>query len=408
MTEAVTDTIIKNKDIVIVSIQPWYYELGSNCKNIALQLSKYNRVLYINSPLTRKTFFSKQKTKGIQKHCDVIKTKTGKLQQINEKMWEFYPTSLLESINWVPNTKVFKRLNYINSRRFAKNIKEAINIAGFKNIILFNDNNIYNGYHLKELLTPSMYIYYCRDFLQGYDFYKPHSLVMEPELIKKSDLVVANSTYYSDYCSKYNKESHYIGQGCNIELFDAKKDRVSPDDITQFSYPIIGYVGALDSARLDERIIKVIASANPAWTIVLVGPEDPFFEKSDLHNMKNIHFIGRRPLNQLPDYVAAFDVCINPQLINEVTHGNYPLKIDEYLAMGKPVVASRTIAMRLFESHTYLADNPKEYPPLVERALSENSQVISNERIAFGRSHTWENCTNLLYAAIKIASSKKI
>lgn len=396
-----TDTVITGRDIVIVSIQPWYYELGSNCKNIALQFSQHNRVLYINSPLTRKTYFSKQKAPGVREYCEIIKKKKEKLKQINENMWEYYPSTLLESINWVPSTKVFKHLNYLNSRRFAKNIKEAVRLLGFKDIILFNDNNIYNGYHLKELISPSLYIYYCRDFLQGYDFYKPHSIIMEPALIKKADLVVANSTYYANYCSLYNKNSHYIGQGCNIDLFDINIFRKVPEDMKEFSFPVIGYVGALDSARLNEKIIEAIATAHRDWNVVLIGPEDETFEKSNLHSLSNVYFLGRKPMQELPDYVASFDVCINPQLINDITHGNYPLKIDEYLAMGKPVVASRTIAMTLFEDYTYLAEKPDDYPGLIEKALQENTSANRNKRIAFAKSHTWENSMLLLYKAMR-------
>ena len=167
----------------------------------------------------------------------------------------------------------------------------------------------------------------------------------------------------------------------------------------QFGSPIIGYVGALDSARLDENIISVIATAYPGWNVVLVGPEDDNFTKSSLHQLSNVHFLGRRPMQQLSDYVAAFDVCINPQLVNPITQGNYPLKIDEYLAMGKPVVASRTSAMKLFEKFTYLANRPDEYPGLIEKALVDNKRN-QEERIAFARSHTWENSMNELYKVL--------
>jgi len=388
--------IIKNRDIVVISIQPWYYELGSNCKNIATYFSKNNRVLYVNIPITRKTFFSKKKSTGLVEHCQIIKEKGETIKAINKYMWQLFPTTLIESINWLPSSKIFSLINYLNNKRFANDIKKALKKLDFKDIILFNDNDIYNGYHLKKLISPSIYLYYCRDFLQGYSFWKKHASVLEPKLIKKADLVVTNSTYYAEYCSNYNRNSHYIGQGCNIELFDSNKKREIPEVMKQFSYPIIGYVGALDSARLDVNIITTIATANPAWTIVLVGPEDEYFIKSPLHSYKNVHFLGRQPLQHLPDYVGAFDVCINPQLVNTITQGNYPLKIDEYLAMGKPVVASRTSAMKLFEKFTYLANRPDEYPGLIEKALVDNKRN-QEERIAFARSHTWENSMNELY-----------
>jgi glycosyltransferase involved in cell wall biosynthesis len=67
-------------------------------------------------------------------------------------------------------------------------------------------------------------------------------------------------------------------------------------------------------------------------------------------------FLGAQDVNRLPEYIKAFDVCINPQLLNETTKRNYPRKIDEYLAMGKPVVATKTIAMGYFKDWVYLAE----------------------------------------------------
>jgi glycosyltransferase involved in cell wall biosynthesis len=389
-------TTLQGKDIVIISIQPWYYELGSNCKNIAAQLAKTNRVLYVNIPITRKTFYSGNKTKGVDHHCDIIKNKRENIEQISEQMWQFYPTTLIESINWLPHTSLFKPINLINNKRFAGDIKKAIELLNYKNIILFNDNDIYNGFHLKKLIKPDLYIYYMRDFLQGYDFCKRHTTVLEPDLIKESDMVVTNSTFYADYCRKFNKNSYYIGQGCNFELFKIENTEPAPKEMLKMKRPIIGYVGALDSTRLDHSIIKTIASANSDWQVILVGPEDDNFRKSDLHQYSNIHFAGRKDIKELPAYIQQFDVCINPQLINIVTTGNYPLKIDEYLALGKPTVATRTKAMELFEEYTYLADKPEEYPALISRSIVENTRAKEVSRIEFARKHTWENSVSEL------------
>jgi teichuronic acid biosynthesis glycosyltransferase TuaH len=394
------DALIKGKDIVIIGLQPWYYEIGSNCKNIATHLAAGNRVLYVNLPVNRKTWMSDQNTAGVRHHIDLIKNKKEKIRQISPNMWEFYPPSILESINWLPSTALFRVAGYFNNRRLARDIREAMKALDFRDIILFNDNDIYNGLFLKKLLAPALYIYYMRDFLQGYDYFRKHLPALEPELIRKADVVVANSSWYTEYASGYNPNSYYIGQGCNIELFDLSLDHPRPEEMASIASPVIGYVGALDSERLDEKILEGIALANPAWNLVLVGPEDAFFTGSRLHSIPNIHFLGRKPLQQLPAYIRSFDVCINPQLINTITRGNYPLKIDEYLAMGKPVVATRTKAMKLFGDYTYLADSPEEYPPLIAKALAENSPESEKKRIRFARSHTWENSVNELYKVI--------
>jgi hypothetical protein len=71
---------IRGKDILIIGLQPWYYDIGSNCKDIATRLSEHNRVLYVNKPLNRKTWFSKEKDEGVQLHYDIIKNNENKIQ----------------------------------------------------------------------------------------------------------------------------------------------------------------------------------------------------------------------------------------------------------------------------------------------------------------------------------------
>src|ERR1700744_2156065 len=148
-------TTLTGKDIVIIGLQPWYYELGSNCKNIALHFAKTNRVLYVNMPVNRKTFLSRNQNPGIRQHCEIIKTKGETIRPIGDTLWEFYPTSIVESINGLPSNKLFSFVNYFNNRRFARDIRQALDRLQFKDFILFNDDDIYNGFYLKELLKPA-------------------------------------------------------------------------------------------------------------------------------------------------------------------------------------------------------------------------------------------------------------
>lgn len=392
--------VLSGRDIIIIGLQPWYFPIGSNCKNIARYFSHSNRVLYINLPLNRKTFYLRDPKDASYHHYKILKNKEKRLKKISMNMWEYYPSRIIESINKIPFTNVFNAINYINNKRFAKDIREAINELGFQNFIVFNDNDFFNGFYLKELLSPSVYVYYSRDFLQGYKFFRKHGTVLEPQLIKKADIVVTNSYFLTNYCSKFNKNSYYIGQGCDLSLFDFNKSREMPDELKQLNYPLIGYVGALNAERLDIKLLEYIATEKPEWNIVLVGPEDSSFKKSKLHRMPNVIFTGKRPIEKLADYIKAFHVCINPQLLNSITEANYPLKIDEYLSMGKPVVATRTNTMDLFQEYTFLATCNEEYITLIEKALTENNETREQQRIAFAKTHTWEQCINSLYRVI--------
>lgn len=393
--------LIQNRDIVVIGLQQWYTSIGSNCKNIALEFARHNRVLYINSPLDRNTLISGKNDPHVQYQLDAISKKVPAIVPIGNNLWNYYPSAVLESINWLPFTPLFSWFNKRNNRKFANSIREAIREMNFKDIILFNDNDIFRGFYLKEMLQPSSYVYYSRDYLLGVPYWKKHGLQLEPQHIAKADAAVANSLYLKEMLQQYNPSSYYVGQGCDLRLFNAADEHPVPEDVPTGKGPVIGYVGALKSLRLDINVLVKIASERPDWQLVLVGPEDDDFKASRLHLLPNVYFTGHKDLSQLPAYVQAFDVCLNPQVLNEVTAGNYPLKIDEYLAMGKPVVATATKTMELFRQHVYLAATPDDYVPLIERALSENADPsLADERTRFARTHTWENSVAAIYQAI--------
>jgi len=394
--------MIQNRDIVIVGQQPWDVEIGSNCKNIAVEFSRYNRVLYVNSPLDRITKYRRNHEPAVQKRIDIVNGKRDGLEKIADNLWTWYPGEMIESINWINSSSIFNILNKRNNRIFARSIQKGMQRLDFDNIILFNDNDIFRCFYLKDFLQPGVSIYYSRDYLLTVDYWKVHGEVLEPKLIAKSDVCVANSTYLADYCRQYNPQSYYVGQGCELDIF-SKDSYPVPADMQPIAKPVIGYVGALQALRLDIGLLEQIATSKPQWQIVLVGPEDDAFRGSALHAMPNVHFLGSKPPPELPAYINSFDVCLNPQVVNEVTRGNYPRKIDEYLAMGKPVVATQTAFMQtVFSGHTYLCNNAAEYIAAIEKALAENSPVLQKARKDFAASHSWENNVKEIYKAVNL------
>jgi len=218
---------------------------------------------------------------------------------------------------------------------------------------------------------------------------------LEPELIRKNNLCFSNSEYLAEYCRKYNSDSYYVGQGCDIDDFVNVSSDI-PEDIASVNKPIIGYVGSLNSERLDLDIIELIATSYPQYSVVLVGPEDDKFKASKLHQLPNVAFLGQKQVSLLPNYIAAFDICINPQLVNEITIGNYPRKIDEYLALGKPTIATTTRTMETFRDFVYLADSPADYIKFIAKALDENSEALKTKRTDFALTHTWEQSVKLM------------
>ncbi|WP_240615316.1 glycosyltransferase [Pedobacter paludis] len=391
---------MKNRDIIIVGQQAWDTEIGSNCKNIALEFSKANRVLYVNPPLDRITKFRGKSDPKVQKRLNVIAGVQKGLEQIKDNLYNLNPDKIIESINWIPGDFIFDLFNKLNNKRFASCIKVAINELAFKDYILFNDSDIFRSFYLKDLIQPSLGIYYSRDNMIATDYYRKHGLKLEPMIIANNDLCTANSEYLKNYCKKYNANSKYVGQGCDLSIFNDFHEDSEIEDFKKIKSPVIGYVGVLTSARLDIDLIGYIATNKPEWNIVLVGPEDDEFKKSNLHQLSNVYFLGPKAPEDLPKYVNFFDVCFNPQAINPLTIGNYPRKIDEYLAMGKPTVATRTESMDVFKDYVSLVDDKYGYIPAIEKLLESNNTALIEARKEFALSHSWENSVDLIYKAI--------
>ncbi len=399
--------MIFNRDILMTGLQCIDFRLGSNAVNLAYEFSKKNRVLYINYPLDRLTLLKKNQTPDLGKRLDVIRKKSPALVKISDNLFTLYPDVILESINQIPFRTIFNYLNHINNRRLAKPIQQAVRDLGFKNMIWFNDSDFYRVFYLREYLDIAMSIYYSRDNMVCTRYFRRHGERMEGDMMRKADVVVTNSTYLRQAASRYNPDSYFVGQGCDVSAFNNQKIKTIPEDLSSIQKPVIGYIGALFSSRLDIDLLEYIARQKPSWNIVLVGPEDKAFRKSPLHALPNVKFLGSKKQHELPGYLAGFDVAINPQCINPLTIGNYPRKIDEYLALGKPVVATYTEAMQLFDHYVYLAKNKEEFVQRISQAMAENTPSHEQQRESFARQHTWEANTNEIYKVIENIMLKK-
>lgn len=394
------NALIKNKDFIIFGLQSWEITIGSNCKNIATEIAKDNRVLYVNRPLDRFSSFKTNKYIQTKNRKNDIVRSENIFNKITQNLWVFNPRIILESINFLPSGFFYRYLNRRNNKKLASEINWAIAQLEFKNPILIVDNDFLNGLYLKEFITSELFIYYIRDFLLSQKYFMRHGDYAEKLIIRKADGIAANSKYLSEYAGQKNSNVANVGQGCDVDDFLLEPiDR--PGDIAKIKYPIVGYCGSLTVTRLDIELIHFIAIQKICWNIVLVGPEDQAFKLSALHKLTNVHFLGSKSQSQLPKYIHAFDVCINPQLVNQMTVGNYPRKVDEYLAAGKPVVATNTEAMEMFKTQVYLCTNKNEYVKNIKVALEEvKDRNIVQARKEMAKSHTWTASVSEIYKLI--------
>ncbi len=392
---------MKNRDFIISSLQSWDIPIGSNAIDIATTIARDNRVLYINSPLDIMTMYRNKPTAENQHRFDVIKKRKQPLRQINKNLWVLDFPFFLLSVNGLPDGMLFDAANRYNNRKMFGYVKQVADELGFRDIIHFIDNDIYRSLYAKEILSPALSVYYRRDNLQPFPYWKKHVGRLEPMLINKSELVVCNSQQLANYALQHNNHSYDVGQGVDLAAYNADIQYEMPAELAQIPGTRFGYIGDINSLRLDADLIYEMAKAKPAYSFVMIGKEDEIFRNHALHGLSNVYFTGSVAKHRVPEFMAALDVCMNPQLINEITIGNYPRKVDEYLAMGKPVIATQTAAMQMFLPHVYLCSTAAEYAAALDKSLAENSEEKRSERIRFAQSHSWANNVAAIYNRIQ-------
>jgi len=155
--------------------------------------------------------------------------------------------------------------------------------------------------------------------------------------------------------------------------------------------PIIGYVGGIHR-HVDLELIKQIALQHPEWTWVLVGSVQ--VETAGLENIANIKLLGAKPHNELVNYINQFAVCTVPYANTESTATVVPTKINEYLATGKPVVATELPTIREFNKEhgllTLAAANAEAFSAAIAAALgTTHDEVLSRRRRELAERADW-------------------
>lgn len=139
-----------NRDIIMIGIQPWDFEIGCNFKDMAFVIAKHNRVIYVNRPLDRVTAWRLPDDIKTQNRKQSIEKGEKVLEEIEKDLWVFNPQVMLESINWLNHGFIYRYLNKRNNRKQAAAIDKAMQSLGFKNPVLFIDNDFFNGLYLQD------------------------------------------------------------------------------------------------------------------------------------------------------------------------------------------------------------------------------------------------------------------
>jgi glycosyltransferase involved in cell wall biosynthesis len=220
---------------------------------------------------------------------------------------------------------------------------------------------------------------------------------------ERSRLVFATT---DDLCRRkrlINANTHLVPNAGDFGHFRAAADRLlAAPEVRDLPRPVLGFAGNFLASKVDFGLIENLALARPEWTLLLVGPARP--ESVDalagLARLPNVNWVGFKPYDDLPAYVAEFDVALIPYVANDYTRNCFPLKLYEYLAAGKPVVASGLPELAGMEPDIVLTAGLDEFVVAVEEALCRREDGDRRRRVRQAAGNTWEMRTERLLGLI--------
>jgi uncharacterized SAM-binding protein YcdF (DUF218 family)/glycosyltransferase involved in cell wall biosynthesis len=245
---------------------------------------------------------------------------------------------------------------------------------------------------LIHALDPQLVIYYCIDDLSSSSPAARRIVHSEQQLFRLADLVFVTSEKLRARAAAFSQRVHVFPFGVNLERFETVRRGAEPlpADLRALQRPIAGYVGGLHQ-WVDQDLIASVAARMPDTTFALVGPAQ--MDVSALERCPNVHLLGQRSHADVPKYVKGFDVGIVPYRLAEYTANVYPTKLNEYLAMGVPVVATDLFEIRRFNAEhgniVGVAPDADGFVRALRQALAGSAPADVERRIAVAQENSW-------------------
>ncbi|HEY1434517.1 MAG TPA: glycosyltransferase, partial [Thermoanaerobaculia bacterium] len=231
-------------------------------------------------------------------------------------------------------------------------------------------------------------VYDCMDEHTGFGTHGAGTEEDERRLIAEADLVLVTSRPLLDKIARVRPDALRVPNAVDAARFEHLPARTA-SPLSKLARPVVGYYGAI-AAWFDVAAVAEASRRHPEWSFALVG-DSAGARLESLDGRLNVHRFGEVPYEKLPTYVAGFDVCTIPFERTPLTEATNPVKLYEYLATGKPIVARRLPELEPFQELLTLYDAGADFAAALERAMREEASAgLGDRRRALARANTWE------------------
>jgi len=221
--------------------------------------------------------------------------------------------------------------------------------------------------------SPIASIYDCMDELSAFKGAHSRLADFERELFGRVDLVFTGGQSLYEAKRHAHAAVHSFPSSIDVSHFGkARTITGDPQDQAGIPQPRLGFFGVIDE-RFDIELLDAVARKRPDWHFVMIGPVVKIHPNT-LPKHANIHYLGSKKYEELPSYLAGWDIALLLFARNESTRFISPTKTPEYLAAGKPVISTsiRDVIRPYGELNLVrIADSPTEFIRAAEDLMTK-------------------------------------
>ncbi|WP_175773754.1 glycosyltransferase [Burkholderia multivorans] len=375
-------------DCVLFSTADWDEPYWTNKQHTARVLAKGGwRVLYVESVGLRSPKFRSGKDWGRiwRRLWKGVRSNFVAPQQRELNIWVLSPLMIPAKHHWPLVRRFNQKLLRWSIARFTR--RHSI----YRPLVW-----TYHPFMLDAVrdMDRAALVYHCVDDLAaipGVDV--PAFRSAQQDLLKQCDSVFTTAAALRDQCLPFNPNTYFFSNVVDADHFGrALESGPVPPDLADISGVRLVYHGVLSDFKVDFRLVLAAACARPEWQWIFIGDEREGQRSeliAQLKRLPNVHFLGYRPYEELPDYLRAMDVGLLPTLLNDYTRSMFPMKFFEYVAAGLPVVATPLDFTREQLRGLDVGDTPERFVQAIERQLQRGKLTRAEALIGVG-DNTWE------------------
>lgn len=240
--------------------------------------------------------------------------------------------------------------------------------------------------------SPRAIVFDCMDELTGFKNAPAALREQEAELMRRASLVLTGGQSLYEAKRHLHHNIHPFPSSVDVAHFaQARAWTVDPADQAGIPHPRLGFFGVIDE-RMDIDLVAAVAAIRPDWRIVMLGPVVKI-DPASLPQLPNIHYLGAKSYDELPRYIAGWDVALMPFARNAATRFISPTKTPEYLAAGKPVVSTSirdVVSPYGTNGLVRIADEPRPFVEACEAALAQDRSAHVSKADQFLRGMSWD------------------